>query len=203
MNDPYSVLGVSPNASDEEIKKAYRELARKYHPDNYQNNPLADLAEEKMKEINEAYETITKQRSGGGGSYQRPSGGYGGQSYGGGYQYSHQQSGSANPTYAAIRNLINSGDLGTAERLLNEVPQKNGEVVFPFPAASPTGRWMDDARQNFWTACNMDPSNMEYRQAMNAMGMQAQRGAYGGGDDIANLCTTLCCLNCLCNSCNG
>ena len=82
MNDPYSVLGVSPNASDEEIKKAYRELARKYHPDNYQNNPLADLAEEKMKEINEAYETITKQRSGGGGSYQRPSGGYGGQSYG-------------------------------------------------------------------------------------------------------------------------
>ena len=64
--------------------KAYRELARKYHPDNYQNNPLADLAEEKMKEINEAYETITKQRSGGGGSYQRPSGGYGGQSYGGG-----------------------------------------------------------------------------------------------------------------------
>ena len=67
LNDPYSVLGVSPNASDEEIKKAYRELARKYHPDNYQNNPLADLAEEKMKEINEAYETITKQRSGGGG----------------------------------------------------------------------------------------------------------------------------------------
>ena len=64
MRDPYSVLGVSQSASDDEIKKAYRELARKYHPDNYQNNPLADLAEEKMKEINEAYDTITKQRSG-------------------------------------------------------------------------------------------------------------------------------------------
>ena len=70
MRDPYTVLGVSSNASDQEIKKAYRELARKYHPDNYVDNPLADLAEEKMKEINEAYEAIQKQRSGGGGSYQ-------------------------------------------------------------------------------------------------------------------------------------
>ena len=82
MKDPYSVLGVSQSASDDEIKKAYRELARKYHPDNYQNNPLADLAEEKMKEINEAYDAITKQRAGGGGYQQQPSGG----SYGGGYR---------------------------------------------------------------------------------------------------------------------
>ena len=65
MRDPYNVLGVSQSASDDEVKKAYRELARKYHPDNYQNNPLADLAEEKMKEINEAYDAITKQRAGG------------------------------------------------------------------------------------------------------------------------------------------
>ena len=72
MKDPYSVLGVSQSASDDEIKKAYRELARKYHPDNYQNNPLADLAEEKMKEINEAYDAITKQRAGGGGYQQQP-----------------------------------------------------------------------------------------------------------------------------------
>ena len=60
MKDPYEVLGVPHGASDEEIKKAYRELARKYHPDNYANNPLADLAQEKMKEINEAYDTLTK-----------------------------------------------------------------------------------------------------------------------------------------------
>jgi curved DNA-binding protein CbpA len=60
MKDPYEVLGVPHGASEDEIKKAYRELARKYHPDNYANNPLADLAQEKMKEINEAYATLMK-----------------------------------------------------------------------------------------------------------------------------------------------
>ena len=64
VNDPYSVLGVSPNASDDEIKKAYRDLSRKYHPDSYANNPLANLAEERFKEVQEAYDQIMKERSG-------------------------------------------------------------------------------------------------------------------------------------------
>ena len=66
MNDPYKVLGVSSNATDDEIKKAYRELARKYHPDKYRDSDLADLASEKMKEINAAYEEIQKMRAAGG-----------------------------------------------------------------------------------------------------------------------------------------
>ena len=72
MRDPYEVLGVSPNASEEEIKAAYRELVKKYHPDKYQNNPLADLAEEKLREVNEAYEYLERQRSSGysSGTYQ-------------------------------------------------------------------------------------------------------------------------------------
>ena len=78
MRDPYQVLGVPSTATDEEVKKAYRDLARKYHPDNYHDNPLADLAQERMKEINEAYETVQSQRKA------ARSGGYsaGGQSYG-------------------------------------------------------------------------------------------------------------------------
>ena len=86
MKDPYEVLGVPHGASDEQIKKAYRELARKYHPDNYADNPLADLAQEKMKEINEAYDTLTK-----GGGASSPSGGY----QSGGYQSGSPASGVA------------------------------------------------------------------------------------------------------------
>lgn len=67
MNDPYEVLGIQPNATDEEVKNAYREMARKYHPDNYANNPLSDLAQEKMQEINEAYDAIVRMRRQGGG----------------------------------------------------------------------------------------------------------------------------------------
>ena len=95
MSDPYSVLGLSSNASDEEVKRAYRELARKYHPDNYQNNPLADLAEEKMKEINEAYETITKMRAGGASSSSS--------SYQSGYGYGYQGSGQQQGYSSAFR----------------------------------------------------------------------------------------------------
>ena len=113
MNDPYAVLGVSPSASDDEIKRAYRELARKYHPDNYQNNPLADLAEAKMKEVNEAYDAIVKARTQGG--YQSAGG------YGGGYQRqqtNQNRGGYQNPTLIQVRQLIAQNNLAEAERIL-------------------------------------------------------------------------------------
>ena len=75
MKDPYSILGVKRDASDEEIKNAYRALVRKYHPDNYaDDNPLTELATEKMQEVNEAYDEIQRIRQGGGSS--QSDGGY-------------------------------------------------------------------------------------------------------------------------------
>ena len=198
MKDPYSVLGVSQNASDEEVKKAYRELARKYHPDNYQNNPLADLAEEKMKEINEAYDTITKLRAGG--SYQQTG-------YQGGYQQTTyntghgQQSGhSSNPTYARVRSLINAGDLGAAERLLFEVPQKNGEWYFLSGSIAYRKGWLDEAMQNYTLAVQMEPGNMEYRQALAMMQQRAggyhPYGSYNTSTQC-DPCSAYLCFSCL------
>ena len=191
MKDPYSVLGVSQSASDEEVKKAYRELARKYHPDNYQNNPLADLAEEKMKEINEAYDTITKQRSGG---YQQTNAGAG---YSG---YQRQTASSSNPTYARIRSLINAGDLQTAERLLMEVGQKNGEWYFLSGSIAYRKGWLDEAMQNFTLAVQMDPNNMEYRQALAMVqrGGQAYRpyNQYNSTTEC-DPCSAYLCLSCM------
>ncbi len=190
MRDPYTVLGVSQSASDDEIKKAYRELARKYHPDNYQNNPLADLAEEKMKEINEAYDTITKQRSG---EMPRSSAG----SYGGGYQQSYAAS--SNPAYARVRNLINAGSLAEAEQLLYQVGQKDGEWYFLSGSIAYRKGWLDEATQNFTRAVQMEPNNMEYRQALAVM----QRGATGGyrpagySSTTCDPCTAYLCCSCL------
>lgn len=192
MNDPYEVLGVSPSASDEEVKRAYRELARKYHPDNYRDNPLSDLAEEKMKDVNEAYNAITRQRSGGGGP-QQPAGGYGGGSVGRQYGYA-----SSNPAYARVRNLINAGDLGGAERLLYEVPGKDGEWYFLSGSIAYRKGWLDEAMQNFQLAVQMDPGNMEYRQAL-AM-MQQRGGGYrpqGYGSAGCDPCTTYLCISCM------
>lgn len=202
MSDPYSVLGVKPDASDEEIKRAYRELARKYHPDNYQNNPLADLAEEKMKEINEAYDTITRMRSGSGntGSYQSQS------AYRGGYQQQQQYSGASGSLYSQIRQAINMGDISRAEQLLRSVPTQNAEWHFLSGSIAYRKGWLDEATQHFQMACNMDPANGEYRQALMMMrqGGQAYRPyGYGGGMDTCDLCTACMCLNCLCGGCGG
>jgi len=195
MNDPYSILGVSPKASDEEVKKAYRELARKYHPDNYHDNPLSDLAQEKMKEVNEAYNSILKMREGGG-NY-RPGGGYTGSSGG-------------SPEGSRIRDALNSGDIAHAEALLRAYPARNAEYNFLMGSLCYRKGWLDDALRHFQTAVNMEPGNNEYRQALAFMnqGGNVYR-SYGRGGPLQNrgncdtcdCCAAMMCMN-LCCRCN-
>lgn len=199
MNDPYSVLGVSPSATDEEVKKAYRDLARKYHPDNYQDNPLADLAQEKMKSINEAYDTITKSRASGGSSQSYGGSGYS-QSYGG-QSYSGYRT--SNPVYAQVRQAINMGQYQQAESLLSGISNRDAEWYFLSGALAYRKGWMDEAQRNYQTACSMDPSNAEYQQALQMMryggnNIYRQNTAYQNGCDGCDLCSALMCLSCLC-----
>lgn len=202
MNDPYSVLGVSPSASDDEVKKAYRELARKYHPDNYHDNPLADLASEKMKEINEAYETITKSREtgqsySGGSAYQRQSS----------YQQTHTGA-NYSSAYHQIRAMINANNLAQAEQMLNNISTRDAEWHYLMGSVYWRKGWMDEASRHFRTAASMDPSNAEYRNAIQYMNMggQAYRPAGAGSMyqvDTCNLCSNLICADCCCEMMGG
>ena len=200
MNDPYKTLGIEPGASDEEIKRAYRELARKYHPDNYQNNPLADLAEEKMKEINEAYDALTRHSTGASGCSGSASGGGQYQYQQSGYQYQqggYRQQSAGGADYARIRQLINAGSLDQADALLQGTGTRTAEYYFLAGSIAYRRGWLDEARQNYALACQMDPGNMEYRQALNLM----QQGGYGYQPSHVSAgcdpCTTyLCCSLC-------
>ena len=197
MRDPYQVLGVPSTASDEEVKKAYRNLARKYHPDNYHDNPLADLAQERMKEINEAYEAVQSQRKAArAGGY---SGGYGG--YQAGYQSGYQSGGSR---YQRIRMAISQGNLNLAEELLNAMTDHDAEWSFLKGAICYRRGWLDEARRSYQNAVNMDPDNQEYQRALDiAEGRSTAyrpegydnvtTGTCGNGDCLRLCGATLCC----------
>ena len=203
MRDPYEVLGVPHTASDDDVKKAYRELARKYHPDNYHDNPLSDLAQEKMKEINEAYDAVTRQRATGGGFTGSVFSGGGG--FSGGSASARRSTGT--PTFAEIRAAINRGDLNRAEMLLGSTSDRSAEWHFLTGSLYYRRGWMDEAAGYFDTAARMEPSNPEYRQAMTYMhsgGMSHH--PYGGmqqGPDPCKLCAGLCAADCCCELCGG
>ena len=163
MRDPYEVLGVPSSATDEEVKKAYRNLARKYHPDNYHDSPLADVAQEKMKEINEAYEEVQSMRKNGG-TGQNPYGGYGRNPYGQNPYGAYGGSYGGDPAFARVRMSIAQGELNLAEELLNAMSDHNAEWNFLKGAICYRRGWMDEAKRYYETAVQMNPNNPEYRR---------------------------------------
>lgn len=170
MNDPYVVLGVSQSASDEEVKTAYRNLAKKYHPDNYANAPdVAELAAEKMAQINEAYDAIMNARKNGtsaGGSSSASQENYG-NTYG-------TYSGTQHTDFADVRNLISAGRVTDAEMVLDGVPvaRRNAEWYFLKGTVLYRRGWIDQAYAYFETAVNNAPNNTEYRAAYTQVSQQ-------------------------------
>ena len=159
MTDPYEVLGISRNATDDEINTAYRKLVKQYHPDRYVGNPLADLAKEKIAEINAAYDAIMAERKNGGSQ---------GTGYSGGGSYSGGSSASGFNSNQ-IRMLINQNRLSEAEAMLNAAQIRNAEWHFLMGSLLKRKGWYDMAYQHFSRAAQMEPANSEYRNARDSM----------------------------------
>ncbi|MDE5776993.1 MAG: DnaJ domain-containing protein [Lachnospiraceae bacterium] len=222
MKNPYDILGVSTNASEDEIKKAYRNLSRKYHPDANVNNPNKEQAEERFKEIQQAYQAIMdgkanaygKSGYGGtaGGNY-----GYGGfeDIFGAGGPFGgrgHSNQYADDPEFAHLQaayTYAKNGDYQAALRILDEMQNRSGRWYFISAVANYGINNQAKSLEHIHIAMRMEPGNMEYQQFYNVM----QRGGtwYAGrGMDYgmpaavdSDFCCKLCLANLFCNLCCG
>lgn len=184
--DPYKVLGVNPGDDEETIKKAYRKLVKKYHPDRYVNTPMADMATEKIKEINEAYDMITNKTTSSNG-------------YSGGYSGTYARYDTNYSTsFESVRMLIRMRRFGEAEAMLSKLSQ-NAEWFYLMGVIYINKGWYDSGREYIKRAVDMDPNNPEYSQTLNSFDMQG--GAYRGFKmEYFDCCGGSSYLNCLCAS---
>lgn len=217
MNDPYSVLGVTRGATDKEIKKAYREMSRKYHPDSYTDESQKKWAEDKFRQVQEAYNQIVDERSGKTtGSY----GGYGGQ---GAQNYSEEDQ-----HLMAAMNYIRARRYNEAVNVLNSMQERSARWYY-FSSYANLGLGNNVVAQDYAKkACEMDPGNQEYLQyyqrlkqgggmAGGAFGGSPFGGGYGGGYGgyggygqyggsdcgTGNICCDLWCADTLCECMGG
>ncbi len=194
--NPYEILGVKPGASQDEIKSAYRKLIKQYHPDQYGDNPLKNLAQEKMIEINEAYEALTKNP--------------GNSSYNSSNTSNYSNASNSSYDFQEIRRLIQSGNYAAAESRLNSINNKSAEWHYLYGAIMLNKGWFDSALDHMTTAVNMDPNNFEYRQGLNSLRQRGNtfsnpyyRTTNTNNADMCNCCINLWCLDSLCECAGG
>lgn len=221
MTDPYQVLGVSRDASTEEIKKAYRTLSRKYHPDANINNPNKAEAEEKFKQVQQAYKQIMEEKENGtssysfqgsyGGSY--GSGGYGGSygngGYGGNYGGYNYGSSTEDAELRAAANYLNNMRYQEAMRVLNNISRHNAQWYYLHAIANAGLGNNISAVQDAQTAVNMEPDNMQYRQLLSQLqgggqwytDMGQGYGYERAGGDMGKWCCECLAINAMCNCC--
>ena len=214
MTDPYSVLGVDRNASDEEIKKAYRRLSRKYHPDANINNPRKEEAEAKFKEVQQAYQQIMNERERGYSAGGYAQGGFGGgpfenfDSYGQGRQQNSSQSEEEIHLRAAA-NYIRSGHYREALNVLDGIKDRNALWYF-YSASANSGLGNNiTAFEQAKEAVRLEPDNIQYQMLFQRLQngeawYQQRQSSYGyPGTFDTSCCAKLCIANLLCNLCCG
>lgn len=178
--NPYEVLGVSQNATEEEIKAAYRKLVKKYHPDRFASDPEKQAAaSEKLKQVNAAYDMITKMKQG---NYSQASG---------------------SPQFMQVRMAIQRGDLMSAESMLNSMSERTAEWHYLMGVILFRRGWYDGASEHFTVAYQMEPGNAEYEQAMRSTSQASSVYMdFGDGEGTSNsrkmwgICSTCLCLGC-------
>lgn len=191
--DPYKVLGVSPGATPEQIKIAYRKLVKKYHPDKYADNPLGDLAEEKMAEINQAYDVLTSDKTNGSSG-----------------QYSSSSSNNVS-SLGQVRQLINTNRVREALSALDSIPNHSAEWYYLRGVCMSRMGMYAQANTFYATAQRMDPNNPEYVRAADNM-RNSNSTFYGQRNDMrgngsecstCNICSSLICADCCCECMGG
>ncbi len=193
MNDPFAVLGVSANATDEQIRQAYRLQARRWQ-EQIDANVNVEYAREKMQELDGAYDAVIMSRSGG---YT---------------QTARDTVYSSASDYADIRQKIRAGRLDDANMILDGVPAQSRSAEWHFLKGSIQRRqgFLEEAAGNFAAACRMEPGNAEYTAAYDEI-RQSRSGGYrttrapsgGRGVGACDICSGLICADCCCECMGG